>query len=479
MNKTFLIFLMSIFCVVFTTAQILSDKGLNEFLNHPDIAPASVGLQLRKGSTGEILLAKNADKLLLPASIQKLYTTAYAIDKLPNDYRFKTHVYYSGSIDASKNELLGDLFIKTSGDPSLESRYYPQYSFLGEIKRELAELNITSIRGQLVVLPDYDNYQVNSQWLWGDLGNYYGAGFSTHTFMDNYVEVFFKSSSTSGDSTIIEKIHPHLDEFYIDNKVVSGDTKWDLSYAFGAPYQYERFMIGEIPKNKNGYAVKIAMHDPKEFLIKSVLQTVREIGIEFKRDTSISYDPKDSKNKLLIYRSPDIGELVKFTNYKSNNNFAEHLLLKAVNVPIDKGELEKAASLMQEYWQEKINVKNEILFFDGSGLSRKNLTSANAMNQLLMYELNQSDSTDKSQFFTSLPVAGESGTLKYLGAGSEIRGNFTGKSGSMGSVRSYTGYFLKENEYYPFTIIVNNFTVKNSMVRKHVEKLMINIYHQL
>ena len=238
-------------------------------------------------------------------------------------------------------------------------------------------------------------------------------------------------------------------------------------------------MIGEIPKNKNGYAVKIAMHDPKEFLVKSVLQTVREIGIEFNRDTSSSYELKDSKNKLLIYRSPDIGELVKFTNYKSNNNFAEHLLLKAVDVPMDYGALEKAASFMQEYWQEKLNVRNEVLFFDGSGLSRKNLTSANAMNQLLMYELNQTDSLDKSQFFTSLPISGESGTLKYLGTGSQIQGNFIGKSGSMGSVRSYSGYFLKENEYYPFTIIVNNFTVKNSMVRKHVEKLMINIYQQL
>ena len=127
----------------------------------------------------------------------------YKRQKLPNEYRFKTHVYYSGFIDTSKEELLGNLYVKTCGDPSLESRYYPQYSFLGEIKRNLAKLNITSIRGQLVVLPDYDNYQVNSQWLWGDLGNYYGSGFSTHTFMDNYVEVVFKSSSTSGDSTCL------------------------------------------------------------------------------------------------------------------------------------------------------------------------------------------------------------------------------------------------------------------------------------
>ena len=39
------------------------------------------------------------------------------------------------------------------------------------------------------------DYTINSTWLWGDIGNYYGAGVSDLTFRDNTVEVYLRDQT--------------------------------------------------------------------------------------------------------------------------------------------------------------------------------------------------------------------------------------------------------------------------------------------
>ena len=106
------------------------------------------------------------------------------------------------------------MIIITSGDPSLESRFFPSKSFIKELKSKLLELNIKSITGKIKIYPDFDTYQVNNQWLWSDLGNYYGSGYSLHSFKDNYVEVSFNSGNEIGSATKIVKIDPLVDSFF-------------------------------------------------------------------------------------------------------------------------------------------------------------------------------------------------------------------------------------------------------------------------
>ena len=63
-------------------------------------------------SQEQILLAKNADKKLIPASILKIFTSLVALHYLGNDYRFPTEFY----LDERSN-----LKIKGYGDPLLVS----------------------------------------------------------------------------------------------------------------------------------------------------------------------------------------------------------------------------------------------------------------------------------------------------------------------------------------------------------------------
>ena len=163
---------------------------------------------------------------------------------------------------------------------------------------------------------------------------------------------------------------------------------------------------------------------------------------------------------------------IQNVNYQSNNSFAEHLLMKALESKTPNIMYDEAAEKLESFWKEKLNLE-EIIFKDGCGLSRLNLASPYSINSLL---INQIKSNTFPDFLKSLPAAGVSGTLKYIGNNTAIEGNFIGKSGSMSGVRCYSGYFLKKEQYFPFTIMVNNFTTSDYIVRKYIEDLMVGIY---
>ena len=89
------------------------------------------------GIWGKDLLSYNSEKLLVPASLQKLFTTSYVLDQLSRDFVYNTYVLSSGLVDTNSKTLNGNLIINTSGDPSLESRFFPTKSFINDLKSKL------------------------------------------------------------------------------------------------------------------------------------------------------------------------------------------------------------------------------------------------------------------------------------------------------------------------------------------------------
>jgi D-alanyl-D-alanine carboxypeptidase/D-alanyl-D-alanine-endopeptidase (penicillin-binding protein 4) len=241
--------------------------------------------------------------------------------------------------------------------------------------------------------------------------------------------------------------------------------------------QNHRTLIGTIPRNKKNYVVKISMHDPKIFLKQAVENACSELGI-LTSNISIKSKGNLHLDTLLVYTSPSIMDLVKCVNFKSNNNYAEHLLIKSVSQNHKDIDINQAADYLQLYWEDKLGLK-EMIFKDGCGLSRLNLCSANALNELLLYELERKLSKAEESFLKSLPISGKTGTLKYFGDESVFEEEFFGKSGSMGGVRCYSGYLRKSSHYYPFTIMVNNFISNDYLIRKRIEELVVNIYNNI
>jgi D-alanyl-D-alanine carboxypeptidase/D-alanyl-D-alanine-endopeptidase (penicillin-binding protein 4) len=75
-----------------------------------DLSNASWGGCIIDNTDGSLLLDKDKDKSLIPASSTKTITTATALALLGEDYKYTTQVYYSGTI--SDSILAGDIIIK-------------------------------------------------------------------------------------------------------------------------------------------------------------------------------------------------------------------------------------------------------------------------------------------------------------------------------------------------------------------------------
>ena len=209
----------AIFSLVFTGFYCFSQHNvqteLQIILQQPEYQNATVGIQFVDLENGLPLFEWNPGKLMIPASTLKIVTSAAALEILGANYRFKTKVGYVGEIFKT-NELKGDLVIVGGGDPTLGSIYFRNYELnLNFIKGWVQQLKIAGIHkisGDIVLDGSiYDSGKVPPTWIWGDIGNYYGAGTSAFTCYDNLYSIKFRSPKEAGEKTEIISTIPNIE----------------------------------------------------------------------------------------------------------------------------------------------------------------------------------------------------------------------------------------------------------------------------
>ena len=92
---------------------------------------------------------------------------------------------------------------------------------------------------------------------------------------------------------------------------------------------------------------------------------------------------------------------------------------------------------------------------DGSGLSRRDAVSAEAVLSLLE---RMADPSGQSPFVTGLPIAGVDGSLSTRMKGTPAENNVRAKTGTMSNIRTLAGYVTtRDGERLAFVILINNF----------------------
>jgi len=103
------------------------EQRITGVLNAPDLARGFWGIEIVSLATGKTLYSQNADKLFTPASNTKLFTTAAALALIGPDYKFRTTVETTGTLDRY-GRLNGDLVLVGHGDPNLRGANFPTIS---------------------------------------------------------------------------------------------------------------------------------------------------------------------------------------------------------------------------------------------------------------------------------------------------------------------------------------------------------------
>jgi D-alanyl-D-alanine carboxypeptidase/D-alanyl-D-alanine-endopeptidase (penicillin-binding protein 4) len=319
----------------------------------------------------------------------------------------------------------------------------------------------------------YDSDKIPSTWIWGDIGNYYGAGANAFTCYDNLFRLTFKSPKEKGEKTEIIATYPKIDDMKIMNEVFSSDDNRDLAYVFGSPLDKNRVIRGTIPKDKSSFTIKAAVHHPEELLADELISQLAKEGIFISGKVKFETTDKNQLQTIYIHESPKLEEIIKVLNHESVNLFAEHLVMQIAAEKTGFGNRENGIELIKEFWNSKgINTEN-LFMEDGSGLSHFNAISPAQINSILVFMAQKSE--NREVFINSLPNAG-SGTLSGLNSDIFTENTLRAKSGSMTRVRCYAGYLILDSgEKTAFSIMFNHFSGSNTKLVKEIENLLVSI----
>lgn len=447
----------------------------------PDLLNASWGFYAIDATSGEIVAEWNKNTSLAPASNVKVISTATALEVLSPDYQFETTIEYSGTI--TNTVLHGNIYIRGGGDPALGSERFPEYqypAFMQQWVKAIDSLGIKQVEGAVIGDAQiYDSQFLPESWTWGNMGNYFGAGACGLSIYDNTYKLFFNSGATVGELTTISKTEPEIPGLVFENKVTAENVSGDNAYIYGAPYADLRIITGSIPKSRTDFEVKGSIPDPAWLAAYQLSQQLAQAGI------SVANEPTTQRRRHLegladdtlrtaIYTtlSPQLKTIVTKTNHISMNLYAEHCLTH-VGVHTEEGnDTDAGTDAVTRFWAAKGMDTNGFYLHDGSGLSRYNAITPRQFVYILRYMKNNSEHWET--FYESLPIAGESGTIRRMCRGTAAQGNLRAKSGSIRNVRGYCGYVTtRSGRELVFSMMANNFNCSSYQMRKKFESLMV------
>ena len=243
---------------------------------------------------------------------------------------------------------------------------------------------------------------------------------------------------------------------------------------------------GQLRVGAESESAYVAVVNPANNFLQHFQQVLAAEGIAVKQ-ALVASNFRNFSQELANIESPPLAELVKETNRESNNVYAEVLLRllgkETGKMPVPQEQETGKMPVSQEQDTMEIGLKelkttltqlginpNTYKLADGSGLSRHNLISPEALVQTLRLMAN---SPLASIYRASLPVAGESGTLKnrFLTPNRVI---LQAKTGTLSGVAALSGYVEVPN-YEPlvFSIMVNQSDLSAPKVRSAIDEIVL------
>ena len=391
-----------------------------------------------------------------PASVMKLVTTYAALDLLGPAYVWRTPVFVEGAV--RDGTLYGNLYIKGAGDPKLVAER------LWLLLRRVQGLGIQNIAGDMVLDQSaFELAPVDAASFDGEPLRPYNA--APEALLINYKSVVMTFVPDRSSASAQVQFEPPLAGVQRQSSVPlsngtgngngngngdCGDYRAALKADFSNPLRI-RFN-GSYPANCNEKVWPVAYADPKSYSLRAVEGLWREMGGKLAgtvREGRVPEVAGAATRTLLPVAfelvSPTLAEVVRDINKFSNNVMAQQLFLTLSlnpNPNVDAGApsgeaatLDASRARVRTWWQTRLGSDDAPALGNGSGLSRDDRVSAQALGRLLQHAYR---SPLMPELMASLPIAGVDGTLKNRR--NQALGNAHLKTGSLRDVVAVAGY---------------------------------------
>lgn len=439
--------------------------------NRAEFSRSRWGILIQPLSSTATLYSRDSTKYFIPASNVKLLTTAAALQKLGAYFRIKTSVYSGGN---------GSLYVAGRGDPSIAEAQ------LQDLAQQLKRRGVDRINELIGDDSYFQGSAVNPNWEWEDVQAGYGAPVNSLIFNQNAIELVL-SPQAIGQPLKVTFAEPKLaNQWQILNNSVTVAPNESEFIEVGREFERSAIRVsGQLKVGAESESAYVAVVNPANNFLDHFQQVLAAEGIPVKQAV-VASSSRNYQQELAFVESPPLAELVKETNRESNNLYAEVLLRLLGKVtgkmpvpqtvtgkmPVpqeDTGEI-GLKELKTALTQLGVN-PNSYILADGSGLSRHNLISPEALVQTLKLMAN---SPAGSIYRASLPVAGENGTLKNRINNTANRVILQAKTGTLSGVSALSGYIEVAN-YEPlvFSIIVNQSDLSAAKLRSATDEIVL------
>jgi D-alanyl-D-alanine carboxypeptidase/D-alanyl-D-alanine-endopeptidase (penicillin-binding protein 4) len=454
--------------LLYTIACMLKDS---------DLFNASVGIYIALDSAENVIFEWNPDMTLVPASVMKIVTTTTALETVGGGASFRTVLQYDGEI--VNRVLEGNIYIKGGGDPTLGRGEVNLFSRWGAAIRDLG---IDSIHGKIIGDASiYEDELPCPTWGWGEIANYYCQPASGLTFHENTFTLKFNAGAKGSFRASSANMSPFVPGLVFNNISQGISTVRNDVYFLGMPYGQSIDIAGYYPDGKGQIIMEGIIPDPAYAVSAGLWNWLRKNGIPVsdscttQRDLRLAHVTSDKTRKdIMSVHSPSLFSIISETNMVSRNLFAEHILKYMGLKRSGKGNRQSGLNAIMTFWSGKGIDTRGMFLNDGSGISRHDGVTVRQIAGILCYMKNKS--SNYKSFRNTLPVAGQSGTLRRLCKGSAAEGNVFAKSGTMSRVVSYAGYANADsNHTIIFVIITNNFNCPMYEMKHKLEKIMIRL----
>src|SRR5512133_558258 len=487
-------------------SRLLAPK-INAILAEKDLSRGFWGIEIVSLNTGQVLYSQNADKLFIPASNTKLFTTAAALALIGPDYKYHTTVETNGALD-QKGRLTGDLVLVGRGDLNLSGRVLP-YSLrternefpvkvLEDLADSVVQKGLKYLDGNVVADDSFFAFERYGEgWTQDDLVWADGAPVSALTINDNVVFVTIEPADRAGERAFVN-IAPFADYYKIDNRIITTPAGTGRKIFINRePGSMVLTLWGNMPLGDPGANEALALEDPASFAVQLFRSMLEKRGVIINDQTTAHHTelaslstlsvtalasahdgggdaPPNSRSTaplvLASYDSMPLSEDLRVINKVSQNLHAEMLLRLLGHEKGNAGTVESGLEVLKGFLSQAGVPSDEYIFYDGSGLSRQNLVTPNAVVTLLQYAAKQPWGRTYSETF---PVAGVDGSLADRFRATPAQGLVLAKTGSLDHVKSLSGYATTTSgDRVAFSIFSNNFDVPGRRAQDAIDRIV-------
>ena len=200
----------------------------------------------------------------------------------------------------------------------------------------------------------------------------------------------------------------------------------------------DRARVGSVVSRAPALAAATAFRD-----------ALRQVGIAVAGPVRTA--PADEWSQVLAsVSSPTLAAMVRFMDRESDNFTAEMLLKQLGLAALDRGTSAAGATVVMQTLAEAGVPMTGVRIVDGSGLSRLDRLTTNALGSLL--KVAWADPAVRPALLAALPVAGVNGTLQHRLRKPPARGRVLAKTGTTESASSLSGYV---SDRYAFAVMQN------------------------